>query len=113
MQDTSGETLEPGKVRHMRRGEMPAGDHHIIEHLLNALADCVVVGVDRKGTAGLIKAHGFDRRVEANVIAHTGLFHPALNIVPEHLTRRIRRNWPPEMLIETVVGELQALLRPV
>lgn len=54
-----------------------------------------------------------DHRVEADVVAHPSLVYAALNVVPQHLARRVRGNRPAKMLIKAVIGELQAFLGAV
>src|SRR5690606_10931809 len=97
----------------MRCGEVPAGDHHIIEHLLHALVEGVVMGGEGEGTAFGIEAHGLHGRVEADVLAYTGLAYPALDVVPKDFTWRVGGNGTAKMLVEAVVSEFQALLRSI
>ncbi|MNH17802.1 hypothetical protein D3C79_774870 [compost metagenome] len=113
VQDTPGEPLEAFKLRHVWGREVPAGHHHVIEHLLDAKPRAVVVGAHGELAGVFIEADVFDCGIEADVVAHPGLLHAALDVVPQHFARRVRGNRPAKVLIEAVVGELQAFLGAV
>src|SRR5690606_12389391 len=53
------------------------------------------------------------RAVEADVFAYVGLFDAPLDVIPEHLARRVGADRPAEVVIEAVIGELQSLLGAV
>src|SRR5882757_10229022 len=61
----------------------------------------------------LVVADPPDGGVELNEPAHIVRLGPSGDVVVKHLARRERRDRLPEVLIEGVVGELEALLRPV
>lgn len=89
VQDTPGEALEAFELRYVRGGEVATGDHHVVEHLLDADPCAVVMGADGELARLLVEADVLDHGVEADEIAHPGFFHAALNVVPQHLARRI------------------------
>ena len=113
VQDTPGELLEAFEVRDLGRRKVPAGVDHVVELLAGQCVAVVVVGLHGKALAGLIESHLAHRIVEADVVAHSGFFDPALDVVPQHFTGRVRGDGATKMLFEGVVGELQALFRPV
>src|SRR6185369_11357109 len=111
--DAAGELAKPLERRHVRRGEVPARDDDLVELLGPGLA--VVPGLHGYGELPglLVVADPPDGGIELNEPAHVVRLGPPGDVVVKHLARRERRDRLPEVLIEGVVGELEALLGPV
>ena len=113
VQDAAVEGREALEIGHVGHREMPGGDDDIVE--LFRIGD--VVGAVMRGDGEFLRlvriGHHAHRAVEAHPFAHAGLLDAALDVVPQHGARRIGADRPAEMLLESVVGEFQAFLRPV
>src|SRR5579863_7676981 len=111
--DAAGELVEPVERRHVRRGEMPGCDDDLVEFL--GPGPAVVPGLDGycELPGLLVVADPPGGGVELDVLAKVGFLGPPGDVVVQHFARRERRDRLPEVLIEGVVGELEALLRPV
>ena len=113
MEDAPVEAAEALVLGHVRRREVTAGDDDVVELLGVLLVFHQVVDRDGEALGVFVVLDPADRRPEADVVAHAGFLDPALDVVPQHRARRIGGQRPAEVLVEGVVGELQALLRPV
>jgi hypothetical protein len=71
--------------------------------------------LDRHGeSAGRrIELNPADHRVESNVGANAAFFDPAHDVVVQYGPRRVRGNGAAEMLLKTIVRELEAFLGAV
>ena len=102
--------LEIGDVGHR---EMPRGDDDVVEFLGIGDVVAAVMRGDGEFFRRVGEGHHAHRAVEAHPFAHAGFFDAALDVVPQHGARRIGADRPAKMLLERVVGEFQAFLRPV
>src|SRR4029077_16443650 len=111
--DAAGELVEPLERRHVRRGEVPSRDDDLVEIL--GPGPAVVPGLHgyRELPGLLVVADPPDGGVEPDEPAHVARLGPPGDVVVKHGAWRERRDRLPEVLIEGVVGELEALLGPV
>jgi len=113
VQHPAVEPFEPLKVRHVRGREMAGGDHHVVELFRGTGVRLQVLRGDREFPRILRIGHPAHRGAKADPVAHAGLLDPPLDVVPQHLARRIGGDRLAEVLLERVVGEFEALLRAV
>ena len=113
MQHAAAEVREARELGYVGDREVAGGHHHVVELLGVALVARVVVHGHRELAGRFVVGDAARRRVEADVLAHPGLLDTALDVVEQHLTRRVGAHRPAEVLVEGVVGELQAFLGPV
>src|SRR6266550_3017976 len=111
--DAAGEPVEPLERRHVRRGEVPGRDDDLVELLGPGLAVLHGLHSYRELPGLLVIADPPDGGVELDVLAHVVRLGPPADVVVKHCARRERWDRLPEVLIEGVVGELEALLGPV
>ena len=113
VQDAAVECRKTFEIGHVGHRKMPRRDDDVVEFL--GIGD--VVGAVMRGDGEFLrlvrKRHHAHRAVEAHPFLHAGLFDAALDVVPQHGARRVGADRPPKVLLERVVGEFQAFLRPV
>ena len=113
VQDPPEEGLEPREVGHVGHREVAAGHHHVVELLRGDPVFGQVVAGHREHVRTAVEGDLPDDCPEPDEVAHATLLDPALDVVPEDLPRRIGGDGFSEVLLERVVGELQAFLRTV
>ncbi|MPL84473.1 hypothetical protein SDC9_30438 [bioreactor metagenome] len=113
MHDAAVELVEARIFRHVRRGEMPRGDDHMVEALLVDMVALHVVHGDGEIPGLLVELDPAHDRVEADPAAHAGLVHPPLDVVDHDGARRVGGDLLAEMLLEGIVGEFEPLLRTI
>lgn len=113
MQHAAVEGLHPFEIGDVRRREVAARDHDVIELLVIHAVLGTVMRRHRELLRLLIETHHAHGRAETHPFAHIGLLDATLDIVPEHGARRIGGNGLAEMLFERIVGEFQAFLGAV
>ena len=107
------EGLIAGVMGHVGHREVPGGQDHVVEVLANVGVAGKVVGGDREAAAVGRPADAAHRIVEPDVVADAAAVGSAKDVVVEHLAGREGRHRLAEVLLEAVVGELQALLGTV
>src|SRR5262249_36112437 len=109
----AGELVEPFERRHVRRGEVPGRDDDLVELL--GPGPAVIRGLHgyRELPGLLVVADPPDGGAELDEPANVVRLGPPGDVVVKHFARRERRDRLPGVLIEGVVGELEALLGPV
>jgi hypothetical protein len=109
----AGELVESLERRHVRRGEVPGRDDDLVELLGPAPAFVPGLHGYRELPGLLVVADPPDGGVELDELADVVRLGPPGDVVAKHFARRERRDRLPEVLVEGVVGELEALLGPV
>ncbi len=104
------ETLEVG---HVRRREVAGRNHDVIEFLAVFVILLFVVCGDCEHSRGFVVGDVTHRRIEANPRAHAGLLDATLDVIVQHRARRIGCDRLAEVVLEKIVGELEAFLGSV
>src|SRR5690606_6313250 len=113
VENAARKLIETGKLRDVRHREVTAGAEDIVnlggrQRVLNEILDG-----DGELFRLWIVGHPADRVVELDVMRDAVPLDATLDVVVQHGARRERRDGAAEMLLEGIVGELEAFLGSV
>ncbi len=111
--DRAGEGLDPLEVRHVGEAEVAGGHDHPVELGAGGLARAQVLHGHGEGVLVAVVVHPADGGGELDFALGLGAADAAVDVVPQHLARRVGGDGAAEVLVEGVLGELQGLLGAV